>query len=626
MQLTLRARLIVLSVGIVTVAMLALAAANFLTVQNHVRSTVDVQSRQLVVAQARALADWVETKRLLTHTLTMAIDLPDPRGVIQALRDGGGFSDAYVGFPDKRTIFLSPMPEGYDVTSRPWYKQAVQENRPIVTAPYLFTAPPEVGVTFAEPVGPAGNPTAVVGTDVLLTTVVRNVAAIRPTPDSFAFLANQAGAIVTHPDTAMTLKPVSALSPDLQPAAMRGLDQETAGMRTTIKGVDYLLYSSPVAGTDWQLVIAVHRDQALAAMGTLLKVSAVTVVVSLTLAVLVLGAVIARALRRLSLVRDALQDIASGDGDLTRRLSTHGNDELTHIAKAFNDFVDKIAAVLIRIRESSESVRVATSEIASGNRDLSGRTEQQASSLEETAAAMEQLTATVQQNAENARQANQLATDASQVATHGGNVVSQVVQTMGGIESSSRKIADIIGVIDGIAFQTNILALNAAVEAARAGEQGRGFAVVASEVRTLAQRSAAAAKQIKDLIDDSVQQVDAGSRLVQDAGATMGKVVDSVRRVTAIVAEISNASQEQSTGITEIGSAVSQMDQSTQQNAALVEQATAAAQSLQQQAEQLAEAVAGFKLDAHGAPGTLGTSATTHLARSAATSTRALPR
>ena len=611
MQLTLRARLIVLSVGIVTVAMLALAAANFLTVQNHVRSTVDVQSRQLVVAQARALADWVDSKRLLTHTLTMAIDLPDPRGVVQALRDGGGLSDAYVGFPDKRTIFLSPMPDGYDVTSRPWYKQAVQENKPIVTAPYLFTAPPEVGVTFAEPVGPAGNPTAVVGTDVLLTTVVRNVAAIRPTPDSFAFLANQAGAIVTHPDAAMTLKPVSTLSPDLQPATLRGLEQETAGMRTTIKGIDYLLYSSPVAGTDWQLVIAVHRDQALAAMGTLLKVSAATVVVSLTLAVLVLGAAIARALRRLSVVRDALQDIASGDGDLTRRLSTHGNDELTHIAKAFNDFVDKIAAVLIRIRDSSESVRVATTEIASGNQDLSSRTEQQASSLEETAAAMEQLAATVQQNAENARQANQLATGASEIATHGGAVVSQVVQTMGGIEASSRKIADIISVIDGIAFQTNILALNAAVEAARAGEQGRGFAVVASEVRTLAQRSATAAKEIKGLIDDSVQQVEGGSRLVQDAGATMDKVVDSVRRVTAIVAEISNASQEQSTGITEIGSAVSQMDQSTQQNAALVEEATAAAQSLQQQAAQLADAVAGFKLDEHSstarqAPGNAG--------------------
>ena len=601
MQLTLRTRLIALSVAIVTVAMLALATANFLTVQHHVRSTVDIQSRQLVAAEARALGDWVETKRLLTHTLTMAIDQPDPRGVLQALRDGGGFSDAYVGFPDKRTLFLNPMPDSYDVTSRPWYKQAIQEGKPIVTAPYLFTAPPEVGVTFAEPVGPAGNPTAVVGTDVLLTTVVRNVAAIRPTPSSFAFLANQAGAIVTHPDTALTLKPVSTLSPDLQPATLRDLEQAATGMRTAIKGVDYLLYGHGVPGTDWQLVIAVQRNEALAAMGTLLKVSAVTVVISLTLAILVLGVVIARALRRLSVVRDALQDIASGDGDLTRRLSTHGNDELTHIARAFNDFVDKIAAVLIRIRESSESVRVATTEIASGNQDLSSRTEQQASSLEETAAAMEQITATVQQNAENARQANLLATGASDIASHGGTVVRQVVQTMGGIEASSRKIADILGVIDGIAFQTNILALNAAVEAARAGEQGRGFAVVASEVRTLAQRSATAAKEIKGLIDDSVQQVEAGSRLVQDAGVTMDKVVDSVRRVTAIVAEISNASQEQSTGITEIGSAVSQMDQSTQQNAALVEEATAAAQSLQQQASQLADAVAEFKLDDHGA-------------------------
>ena len=241
-------------------------------------------------------------------------------------------------------------------------------------------------------------------------------------------------------------------------------------------------------------------------------------------------------------VRNALQDIASGEGDLTRRLQVHGRDELSDIGHAFNSFTEKIAAVLLRIRESAESVRLATGEIASGNQDLSSRTEQQASSLQETAAAMEQLTATVQQNAAHARQANELAHSASQVASEGGAVVQQVVSTMGGIHASSRKIVDIIQVIDGIAFQTNILALNAAVEAARAGEQGRGFAVVAAEVRQLAQRSATAAKEIKGLIDESVRQVDAGSHLVQGAGTTMEQVEQSIRRVASIVSEISSAS------------------------------------------------------------------------------------
>ena len=594
---SLRARLIALSVAIVTVAMLALAIANFLTVQRHVLSTLDDQSRQLVNAQAQVLGEWVATKRLLTHTLAQAVDTPEPRAVVQALRDGGGFSDAYFGYTDKRMFFLNEMAADYDVTARPWFKQALKEGRPIVTAPYLFVSPPEVGVTFAEPVGPAGNPVAVIGTDVLLTTVVRTVGAIRPTPGSFAFLVDEAGAIVTHPDPSLTLKPVSALSPQLRADAIQALPKADSGMRTAVGGKDFLLYGQGVPGTNWQLVVAVQRDEALSALGSLLKVSGAIVAISLILAIALLGAVIARVTRRLAVVRDALEDIASGDGDLTRRLSVQGNDELTQIARAFNHFTDKIASVLVRIRESSETVRHASTEIASGNQDLSARTEQQASSLEETAAAMEQLTATVQHNAENARQARQLASSASDIATHGGTVVDQVVRTMGGIEQSSHRIADIIGVIDSIAFQTNILALNAAVEAARAGEQGRGFAVVASEVRTLAQRSATAAKEIKALIDDSVGQVDAGSRLVQDAGATMGKVVESVQRVTAIVTEISNASQEQSTGIAEIGTAVSQMDQSTQQNAALVEEATAAAQSLQQQAAQLADVVAGFRLD-----------------------------
>jgi methyl-accepting chemotaxis protein len=252
------------------------------------------------------------------------------------------------------------------------------------------------------------------------------------------------------------------------------------------------------------------------------------------------------------------------------------------------------------VRDSTGAIASASSQIASGNLDLSARTEAQASSLEETAAAMEELTSTVKQNADNARQANQLVVSASSHAVKGGEVVGQVVQTMGAITESSRKIADIIGVIDGIAFQTNILALNAAVEAARAGEQGRGFAVVATEVRNLAQRSAAAAREIKDLIVDSGNKVEAGSKLVDSAGATMQDIVVSVQRVADLMGEIASASQEQSQGIAQVNATVTQMDDATQQNAALVEEAAAAAQSLQDQAGRLAQVVSVFKLEETG--------------------------
>jgi methyl-accepting chemotaxis protein len=284
-------------------------------------------------------------------------------------------------------------------------------------------------------------------------------------------------------------------------------------------------------------------------------------------------------------------------GDLASDIKVEGHDEISELLHALEHMHDSLAKTVSEVRSGTETIRVASREIAQGNADLSNRTESQASSLEETASSMEELTSTVKQNADNARQANQLAFSASSVAGKGGQVVSQVVHTMGSIKESSRKIVDIIGVIDGIAFQTNILALNAAVEAARAGEQGRGFAVVASEVRNLAQRSATAAKEIKALIGDSVANVDLGGKLVDEAGQTMDLVVSSVQQVADIMAEITAATQEQSAGIEEINRAVTQMDEMTQQNAALVEQAAAAAQSMQDQAHNLAEAVSIFKLE-----------------------------
>jgi methyl-accepting chemotaxis protein len=284
------------------------------------------------------------------------------------------------------------------------------------------------------------------------------------------------------------------------------------------------------------------------------------------------------------------------DGDLTSEIPETHKDEIGQLFDALRQMNGSLGQIIGNVRTGTETMSVVSREIASGNADLSARTESQASSLEETASSMEELTSTVRQNAENARQANQLVISASDVAVRGGKVVGDVVDTMSSIKDSSRKIVDIISVIDGIAFQTNILALNAAVEAARAGEQGRGFAVVASEVRNLAQRSAAAAKEIKTLIGDSVDKVDTGSKLVTEAGATMEEIVTSVKRVTDIMAEILMASQEQSAGIEQVNQAIGQMDQVTQQNAALVEEAASAAALMQEQAAKLQDSVGVFKL------------------------------
>ena len=314
---------------------------------------------------------------------------------------------------------------------------------------------------------------------------------------------------------------------------------------------------------------------------------------------LLMGGVFAWLLTR-SITRPIQQAVESTEsisgGNLATNIVVQGKDETAHLLQALAGMQQNLARIVGNVRQGSESVATASSEIAQGNNDLSARTESQASALEQTAASMEELSSTVRQNADNAKQANQLAQSASKVAIKGGEVVTQAVDTMKGINDSSRKISDIISVIDGIAFQTNILALNAAVEAARAGEQGRGFAVVASEVRSLAGRSADAAKEIKTLINASVERVEQGTALVDQAGVTMSEVVSSIRRVTDIMGEISAASVEQSQGVAQVGEAVTQMDQATQQNAALVEEMAAAASSLRTQAEELVGTVAVFTL------------------------------
>ncbi|GJJ05056.1 methyl-accepting chemotaxis protein [Duganella rhizosphaerae] len=384
---------------------------------------------------------------------------------------------------------------------------------------------------------------------------------------------------------------IMALAKDDQPAAIVVLNKDETPVWRVMRGhlLDFLkAKKDDVKLAEASVIASTQRTMWVSlglALATLVAAGVVTYLLS------------ANVMRQLGGEPDYAADIARriAAGDFTEEIQTSGGDR-DSLLSAMKSMQQSLAGIVAQIRSGAETISTASSEIADGNLDLSNRTEQQATSLGQTASAMDQLTGTVKQNAGSARQASGLVAATAAVAVKGGTVVAEVVTTMGEINQSSRRIVDIIGVIDGIAFQTNILALNAAVEAARAGEQGRGFAVVASEVRNLAQRSASAAKEIKELIGVSVQSVEQGARLVEQAGTTMDEIVASVNRVSAIMGEIADASEEQTSGIEHVNNAIVQMDQVTQQNAALVEQATAAAQSMQQQAAELAGAVSVFKL------------------------------
>jgi methyl-accepting chemotaxis protein len=471
--------------------------------------------------------------------------------------------------------------------------------------PYTLDIDKDVGASnymlFINMRFDAGGKQGVAGLGLSVDALADAIRAYRIGTSGFVFLARADGSILIHRDSSLIdgkhfLKDLSGFNPELSKKLLNG--EKFVHATLSSPGGTQIVASSFVPELNLYVIAEVPESEVLGKVMKSLTISALVAGllgggVGLLVIFLISKAIAAPVARAAHM----LGEIAEGDGDLSRTMPVESGDEIGALADAFNRFVASLNKTVSQVRISTDTIATASSEIAAGNLDLSSRTEAQASSLEETASAMEELTSTVKQNAENAREANQLVVSASDYAVKGGEVVGQVVDTMGSIKESSRKIVDIIGVIDGIAFQTNILALNAAVEAARAGEQGRGFAVVAAEVRNLAQRSASAAKEIKGLIGDSVEKVDAGGKLVDEAGVTMTQIVTSVKHVADIMNEIASASYEQSEGIEQVNQAITQMDEATQQNAALVEEAAAAAQSLQDQARMLAQVVSVFKLD-----------------------------
>ncbi len=593
---SLRSRILIISSATVIGALALSGAAAYFTVRANTMETIAQNLDAIAGANTLAIDKWVEAKAQAVKASAEDVEHGDPQGFVKHMGRASGFPITTVGWSDKSFFSTTSTAPGYDPTARPWYKAALAAGTLVVTKPYGDSSTGAPYVSFSAPMMRNGAADGVVSGAVPLEGVRDVVSTVHPTPASLAFVVTRDGQVIAHPDAKLALKPATDIAEALTPAALASLAQAGAPMEIALGGVVKLLKAQPVAGTDWYLVIALDKAEATAGLSRVLRTLGVAMLL-LTLAAVGLAAFFtSNSFRSLSRVRDAMDTIGSGGGDLTHRLPVAGRDEVAQISASFNAFVDKISAVLHDVKSGVDSMKLATDEIEMGNRDLSQRTETSASNLQHTSAALTELTASVKQSAESAMEASRLATSASEAAARGGAVVTSAVSTMDEIARASARITEIIGVIDGIAFQTNILALNAAVEAARAGEHGRGFAVVAGEVRTLAQRSATAAREIKDLIQSSEASVDTGAQRVQAAGAAMREIVEGIERVNRVIGEIDGAMNEQSTGISQIDRSVAEMDQATQQNAALVEQSTAASATLNEQAHGLSGIVGLFRL------------------------------
>lgn len=596
---SLRLRILIITLVVISLALTINATVSYITLQTHNDQQVSQQLSSIAQGNALAIEEWVAARAAMLEAARMPVIDNDPLAPLIQLAESGGFIAAFFGHADGSHLSSDGwIPSSdYDPRQRDWYKAATAQDGTIVSLPYVDANSNRLVVTFATPVKRDGRLYGVVGGDVAIDNLVNQVNAIQPTPSSFAFLSSGGATIIAHPDKALTLEPLGRISDSLTPATIDRLST-TRDTWEPIQVADHTkrLSATSIAGTDWELGVALDEYEATAGLRAILKSSLITLLAIIAVTALLLSLWLKRTFAGLERARDALDDIASGEGDLTRRLPEQGRDEVAQISGAFNRFVGKMEAVLIDVRTSSESVHHAANEIAMGGQDLSRRTDNAAASLQQTSASIEEITSTVQHTAASAKEANKLSQTASEVANEGGKVMANVVTTMEDITHASDKIGEIVTLMNSISFQTNLLALNASVEAARAGEHGRGFAVVADEVRKLAGRSSDAANDIQKLIEDSQGKVNNGTTLVRDAGATMQDIVAHITRVTDVLEEINAATSEQSDGINQVNIAVAELDRMTQENAAMVEESTTAAEQLKEQADHLAVTIGSFKL------------------------------
>ena len=598
MRHSLRARILAICIAIIVLSLMVIGAATWRVMNAYNNQSIAENLQSIATGHVMAIAAWSDTEKRLVSSIGQRALNPDAASAMALIEKASQFSMVYAGYPDERFVSGSHWtpPPGFKPTERIWYQQAVRAGHTVATEPYLDAATHKLVVPFATPVMEGGHLAAVVAADMPLDRVVANVTAISPTAHSYAFLVDAKGTVIAHPDTDLTLKQATRIDPRLTPQWIRQTAARKQVRAVNLGGTGERVLAETIPHTDWTLVIAMNRAEALAGLHSAAWTMLIALLITAVIAAAILWACLTPSFRRLAGVRDALDDIASGEGDLSRRLPVRGRDEIAGIAGAFNAFVERINDVLLHVRGTSESVRTASDEISQGSQDLSQRTEETAAQLEQSAAAVEQLTGTVEHSAASSRQASEVASEAAETARQGGQRMQAVNRAMQRMQDSSKKIEGILEMIDTIAFQTNLLALNASVEAARAGEHGRGFAVVAEEVRGLANRSTEAAREIKTLIADASQQTDVGVVEVEAADNAMQGIVRRIEQVSTMLVELTSAAAEQATGIGQVSQSVSQLEGMTQQNAALVEQSAAASEALHQQARELADTVAAFRL------------------------------